>query len=114
PDSLSRVIRGIEYLVDLPDGAPDVPDRLAAVAARSEASVVREREGKDPQRIDLKAAVQRLEPAGSRSLRFTLRAGETHATARPSELLGALFGPEWVQPGIARIVRENVVFGAPA
>jgi radical SAM family uncharacterized protein/radical SAM-linked protein len=110
-ESLSRVIRGIEYLVDLPEGAPDVPDRLAAFAARSEASVVREREGKDPLRIDLKAAVQGMEPAGSRSLRFTLRAGETQATARPSELLGALFGPEWVRPGIARIVRENAIFG---
>jgi hypothetical protein len=29
-------------------------------------------------------------------------------------LLSALFGPEWVKPGVARIVRENVVFGAPA
>src|SRR5205807_718275 len=42
------------------------------------------------------------------------RGGETQATARPSELLSALFGPDWIKPGVARIVRENVVFGAPA
>jgi hypothetical protein len=76
--------------------------------------VLREREGKAPVRIDLKSALQSLDAVGPRELRFTLRAGETQATARPSELLSALFGPEWVKPGVARIVRENVVFGAPA
>ena len=33
--------------------------------------------------------------------------------ARPSELLEHLFGFEFVQPGIARLVRERVVFGPP-
>jgi radical SAM-linked protein len=113
-ESLSRTIRAIEYRVELPDGAPDVSDRLAEFASRPDAAVMREREGKAPVRVDLKSAVQGLAPAGPRELRFTLRAGETHATARPSELLAALFGPEWVRPGLARIVRENVVFGAPA
>jgi radical SAM-linked protein len=109
-ESLSRSIRGIEYLVDLPEGAPDAVDRLVAFAGRTEASVVREREGKDPQRIDLKAAVQAIRAEGSRSLRFTLRAGETQATARPYELLGAIFGDEWVKPGVLRIVREHAIF----
>ncbi|HYV65016.1 MAG TPA: TIGR03936 family radical SAM-associated protein, partial [Myxococcales bacterium] len=113
-ESLSRTIRAIEYRVELPDGAPDPADRLAAFASRSGAEVLREREGKPPIRIDLKAAVQGLSPWGPRGLRFTLRAGETQATARPSELLSALFGPEWVRPGLARIVREEVVFGPPA
>ena len=36
------------------------------------------------------------------------------AVARPSELLGELFGADFVKPGVARLVRENVVFGAPA
>jgi hypothetical protein len=58
-------------------------DGLAAFAARPDASVLREREGKDPLRIDLKAAVREIRAEGSRSLRFTLRAGEAQATARP-------------------------------
>ncbi|MFL5362590.1 MAG: hypothetical protein ACJ78U_16635, partial [Myxococcales bacterium] len=61
-------------------------------------------------RIDLKAAVQDIHPQGPRSLRFTLRAGETQATARPYELLGAIFGAEWIKPGVTRIVRENALF----
>ena len=100
--------------MQLPDGAPDAAQRLAEFAARADAAVLREREGKTPVRIDLKAAVQSLEAATSRELRFTLRAGEKHATARPSELLSTLFGAEWVKPGLARIVRENVIFGTPA
>src|SRR5438874_5360961 len=91
-ESLSRTIRAIEYRVQLPDGAPDAAQRLAEFAARADAAVLREREGKTPVRIDLKAAVQSLEAATSRELRFTLRAGENHATARPSELLSTLFG----------------------
>src|SRR5205085_2247680 len=113
-DSLSRIIRAIEYRVQLPDGAPDAAERLADFANRADAAVLRDREGKDPVRVDLKSAVHSLVAATSRELRFTLRAGENHATARPSELLSALFGPEWVKPGVARIVRESVIFGAPA
>jgi len=111
-ESLSRVIRGIEYLVDLPEGAPDAGDRVAGFTARPDASVLREREGKDPQRIDLKAAVQSIRAEGSASLRFTLRAGEAQATARPYELLEAIFGREWVKPGLTRIVRENALFAS--
>jgi hypothetical protein len=109
-ESLSRSIRGIEYLADLPEGAPDAVDGLAAFAARPDASVLRQREGKDPLRIDLKAAVQEIRAEGSRSLRFTLRAGETQATARPYELLAAIFGSEWIKPGLTRIARENAIF----
>jgi hypothetical protein len=29
-------------------------------------------------------------------------------------LLTVLFGEEWARPGIARLVRESVVFGTPA
>ena len=76
--------------------------------------MVREREDKAPLRIDLKAAVDGLHAGGPGELRFTLRAGETSATARPAELLSMLFGPEWAKPGLARIVREDVVFGTPA
>jgi hypothetical protein len=76
--------------------------------------VLREREGKAPVRIDLKSAVHALSAGGPREVRFTLRAGETQATARPSELLAALFGADWVKPGVARIIREEVLFGAPA
>jgi radical SAM-linked protein len=112
--ALSQSIRGIEYLVQLPEEAPDAPERVARFAARVEATVVRQREGKAPQRIDLKAAIGRLEAVGPRELRFTLRAGEAEATARPSELLAELFGAQWVKPGVARLVRESVVFGAPA
>src|SRR6266850_1695264 len=106
--------RAIEYRVELPDGAPDPAERLAEFAARPVAAILREREGKDPVRIDLKSAVHALSAGGPREVRFTLRAGETQATARPSELLAALFGADWVKPGVARIIREEVVFGAPA
>src|SRR5439155_11994022 len=112
--SLNRVIRAIEYRVELPDGAPDASTRLAEFAARADVAIVREREGKDPVSIDLKSAVHSLAAESPRELRFTLRAGANHATARPSELLSALFSPEWVKPGVARIVRENVVFGPAA
>jgi radical SAM-linked protein len=112
-DSLSRVIRAIDYLVELPEGSPDALERLESFARRSEAAVMRAREGKQPVRIDLKAAVLRMHADSARALRLRLRAGEKDATARPSELLAELFGPEWVKPGVARIVREDVVFGSP-
>ncbi|HZR09046.1 MAG TPA: TIGR03960 family B12-binding radical SAM protein [Myxococcales bacterium] len=113
-ESLSRIIRGIEYRVELPEGAPDAPQRLAEFAAAGEATVLRAREGKQPVRIDLRTSVASLAAMGPREIRFTLRAGESEAVARPSELLAALFGAELTRPGVARIVRENAIFGTPA
>src|SRR3989454_2688830 len=113
-ESLARTIRGIEYRVELPEGAPDAGQRLAEFAARPEATVLREREGKQPVRIDLKKSVDRLVAENAREIRFTLRAGENEAVARPSQLLAALFGTELTRPGVARIVRENAIFGVPA
>ncbi|HTO99706.1 MAG TPA: TIGR03960 family B12-binding radical SAM protein [Myxococcales bacterium] len=113
-DSLNRTIRGIEYRVELPAEAPDAARRLAEFAAAGEATVLREREGKKPVRIDLRKGVEGLFASGPREIRFTLRAGENEAVARPSELLTALFGPELTRPGVARIVRESAIFGAPA
>ena len=110
---LSQSIRAIEYRAFLPDGAPEADARVTSFSAQPEAAVVRVREGKPSQHIDLKAAVSKLSAAGPREVRFTLRAGEGEATARPGELLSALFGADWVKPGVARLVRENVVFGAP-
>ena len=112
--ALSRTIRGIEYFVELPDGAPAAAERIAAFERLPAASVVRERDGKPPQLIDLKIAFEAIRAVGARELRFTLRAGEVDATARPAELLAHLFGAEWVRPGVARLVRESVVFGNPA
>ena len=113
-DSLTRIIRGIRYRVELPEGAPDAAERLAGFAARAEATVLREREGKRPVRVDLKTSVDGLVADGPREIRFTLRAGEPEAVARPSELLSALFGEELVRPGVTRLIRESVVFGPPA
>ncbi len=113
-ESLSRVIRGIGYRVELPDDAPDAAQRVAAFLASAEASIVREREGKKPVRVDLKKSVEDLAASGPREIRFTLRAGENEAVARPSELLSALFGTALTRPGVARIVRERAVFGPPA
>ncbi|HUJ26409.1 MAG TPA: hypothetical protein VLW85_10340, partial [Myxococcales bacterium] len=96
-----------EYLVELP------VDVQAAVANFRGGKLLREREGKQPVEIDLGKAVADLRAAGPNVLRFTLRAGQSEAVARPSELLGALFGEEHVRPGVARLVRENVVFGPP-
>ena len=76
--------------------------------------MLREREGKEPVRVDLKKSLDFLVAAGTREIRFTLRAGENEAVARPSELLSALFGAELTRPGVARIVRENAIFGTPA
>ncbi|MGE5047968.1 MAG: TIGR03960 family B12-binding radical SAM protein, partial [Deltaproteobacteria bacterium] len=64
-ESLTRTIRGIEYRVELPDEAPDARQRLAEFAAQPEASVVRQREGKQPVRIDLKRAVDGLVATGA-------------------------------------------------
>src|SRR5205085_31360 len=100
--------------VELPEGAPDAIARLAEFDATAEAVVVREREGKQPVRVDLKKSLDCLVASGPREIRFTLRAGENDAVARPSELLSALFGAELTRPGMARIVRENAVFGTPA
>jgi hypothetical protein len=99
--------------VELPDAAPDAEERLAAFALQPEAFILREREGKRPVRVDLKAAALSLVADGPRGLLFTLKAGEAEAVARPAELLAALFGAELVRPGVARLVREKVVFGAP-
>jgi len=112
--ALNQSIRGIEYLVELPPEAGDVPERLARFALQNEASVVREREGKTPVRIDLKRSVDNLVATGPSALRFTLKAGEAAAVARPAELLAALFGAECTRPGVATLVRESVVFGMPA
>ena len=111
---LARTIRGLEYSVELPEGAPDVAQRLVEFAGGPERTVLREREGKQPIVIDLKKSVERIAAENGRALRFTLRAGENEAVARPSELLSALFGAEWTRPGIARIVRERAIFGPPA
>ncbi len=113
-ESLNRTIRGIEYRVELPEGAPDAAQRLAEFVAAGEATVLREREGKQPVRIDLRTSVAGLAASGPREIRFTLRAGENEAVARPAELLTALFGAELTRPGVARIVRENAIFGTPA
>lgn len=113
-ESLSRIIRGIEYRVELPDGAPDAVRRLAEFAAAGDLTVVREREGKQPIRIDLRKGVEGLAATGPREIRFTLRAGDNEAVARPSELLSALFGAELTRPGVARIVREEAIFGTPS
>ena len=113
-DSLARTIRGIVYRVELPDDAPDAAQRLAEFASSGEAIIVREREGKRPVRVDLKASVEGLAADGPREVRFTLKAGEPEAVARPSELLSALFGAELVKPGRSRLIRESVVFGPPA
>ena len=112
--ALSQGIRAIEYEVELPEGAPEAFGRVAAFGARAEATVVRLREGKTSQRIDLKAALTGLCATSARGLRFTLRAGEADATARASELLAEMFGAEWVKPGVARVLRCAVVFGPPA
>ena len=112
--ALNRSIRGIDYRVELPDEAPDAAERIAAFAALPEAAVLREREGRPPARIDLKAAVDGLAASGPAEITFRLKAGEAEAVARPSELLSALFGAEFVKPGVARLVRESVVFGVPA
>jgi radical SAM family uncharacterized protein/radical SAM-linked protein len=112
--ALNQGIRGIEYRVHLPEGAPEAAGRIAEFMARPEASVMREREGKAPVRVDLKAAVQGLRAEGPREVRFTLRAGEQAATARPVELLEALFGAQWVRPGVARVAREEALFGTPS
>jgi radical SAM family uncharacterized protein/radical SAM-linked protein len=113
-ESLTRTIRGIEYRVELPEGAPDAARRLAEFASLGEATVLREREGKRPVRVDLKKSVHGLVAESECEIRFTLRAGEPEAVARPSELLEALFGADMVKPGVARLIRENVVFGSPA
>ncbi|HZX96194.1 MAG TPA: TIGR03960 family B12-binding radical SAM protein [Myxococcales bacterium] len=113
-ESLTRIIRGIAYRVELPESAPEAFGRLAEFAAQAEATVLREREGKKAVLIDLKKAVDGLAATGEREIRFTLRAGEAEAVARPSELLAALFGAEATRPGVARIVREDVIFGTPA
>ena len=113
-ESLSRTIRGIEYRVELPEGAPDAAQRLAEFVAAGQATVLREREGRQPVRIDLRTSVASLAASGPREIRFTLRAGESEAVARPSELLTALFGADLTRPGVARIVRENAIFGTPA
>jgi radical SAM family uncharacterized protein/radical SAM-linked protein len=112
--SLTRTIRGIEYRVELPEDAPDAAQRLAEFASRSEVTVVREREGKLPVRVDLKKSIDRLVAKNAREIRFTLRAGEQEAVARPSELLAELFGADFARPGVTRLFRENVVFGPPA
>ena len=108
--SLSELIRGMEYVVTLPEGAPDTAERVALFSALPEATVQREREGKSPVRIDLKGSLSALDATGPRELRFTLRMGQSEATARPAELLSALFGPGLAEPGAAHILRHNALF----
>jgi radical SAM-linked protein len=107
--SLGSAIRALQHSALLPESAPPAEERVAAFWASAEASVVREREGKPPQRINLKETVLALEAEGPRRVRFTVRAGEGGATARPSELLCYLFGEASTQPGLASIRREALL-----
>jgi len=119
--SLSRAIRGLVFRVELPErssalgadlSAMAVGARVAAFLAQPQVLIARERKDKPVVSIDLRAAVSELS-LEERTLRFTLRAGETEATARTGELLAHLFGAAFEESGEARIVREAVIFGAP-
>ncbi len=100
--------------------------RIAALLGEKRVMILRERHEKTAVPVDLRAAVIALllqRPAAAASgasgmespalLRFTLRAGEGEATARPQELLAQLLGKELSAPGALRIVRESVLFGEP-
>src|SRR5262249_10334330 len=59
--SLNQSIRGIAYLVELPQTARDPAEALASFG---EAKIVREREGKQPIEIDLSKSVSGLRAEG--------------------------------------------------
>ncbi len=111
--SLNRAIRGLTFRVALAAAAPALPSRVAEFLARERVEATRLREGKAPAVLDLRAAVLALEAEGESVLRFTLRAGEGEATARPAELLAHLLGEESARAPGLRIVREAAIFGEP-
>ncbi len=111
--SLNRAIRGLVFRVELPARVLDAQARVAEFLSQQRVLVVRERAGKSPVEIDLRAAVSGLSLDGSQTLLLTLRAGEETATARPWELLSHLFGAALEESGDARIVRQAALFGSP-
>lgn len=108
--SLNQGISGFQMRVELPPGAPDAAARLAAFAAQERVVIHRQREGKAPVPVDLRAAVADLRAEGPGAFTFLLRAGQGEVSARPSELLAHLFGAEHVKAGEVRIVREAARF----
>jgi radical SAM family uncharacterized protein/radical SAM-linked protein len=111
--SLNRAIRGLAFRVEVPERERDLAGEVQRFLSEDKVLVSRAREGKVNVQVDLRAAVTGLSVEQPGMLRFTLRAGEGEATARPGELLTHLLGAELARPGAVRIVREAVIFGAP-
>ncbi len=106
---LNELIKGLEYLAVLPEGAPDAAPGVAAFTARKEAIVMRPREGKAAKRVDLKSGVEGLLAVSPRELRFVIKSGDNEGAVRPAELLREIFGEQWTRPGELRLIRERAV-----
>jgi len=119
--SLSESIAEQRYRVRLPESVTvdELSARLVAFHAaptlpisrkdRSDAPSNSRRPVPPRRSIDVKAAVVKLEEAGPRELLLSLKAGR-EASARPSEVLQALFGPEQPVPTGIRLAKEDVSF----
>jgi radical SAM family uncharacterized protein/radical SAM-linked protein len=122
--SLSASLRAVRYRVAFPDTVPTSSlsegiERFQAAGSMTVArSVPRQAKGRGrfaPARvkeIDLKSLLMQLSVSGEREVLFTVRAG-ADGSARPSEVLAAIFGDAGSPPQGVRILKEAVSFEVP-
>jgi radical SAM-linked protein len=123
--SLSASLAAVHYRAALPKGfAGDEIERriagfLSADSVKVSRDVPRQKKGRGrvvparTKQIDLKSVVVSLSRSGEREVLFSLRAG-AEGTARPGEVLAAVFGDGETPPQGVRVLKEAVTFQVPA
>ncbi|MGE5459361.1 MAG: TIGR03960 family B12-binding radical SAM protein [Solirubrobacterales bacterium] len=123
-DSISAALRAAHYLADFPQdwAGGDLGDRIAAFEQADRALVrrpppPRRKEGRrgeniaqpKAKEIDLKHVVTHLALEGERRVAFSLRA-DPSGSAKPVEVLAAVFGEDGAPPRGVKVLKEGVSF----
>jgi radical SAM family uncharacterized protein/radical SAM-linked protein len=123
-DSISAAMRAAHYLADFPDnwGPAELGARIAAFEDASRSVVQRpapprRKDGRRTEKfaqpkareIDLKDVVTHLALEGERRVAFSLRA-DPSGSAKPVEVLAAVFGEDGMPPRGVKVLKEGVSF----
>lgn len=124
--SLSESIVAQQYRIRFPESvsADELAARVAAFEAAESVQITREGRADAPRNsraargkptakaVDVKAMVTGLAQVAPRELVLSVRAGQ-QGSARPAEVLAALFGPGGQVPPGVRLSKEEVSFAPP-
>jgi radical SAM-linked protein len=123
-ESISAAMRTAHYLADFPDnwGPAELGARIAAFEDASRSVVQRSapprrKDGRRAEKfaqpkareIDLKDVVTHLALEGERRVAFSLRA-DPSGSAKPVEVLAAVFGEDGMPPRGVKVLKEGVSF----